>query len=143
LYPLTLYVAARSVDGLACAVYRYEPHTHSLALVREPLVVLELWAAALQQEPIRQAPVVIVVAGAVEKTAAKYGERAPLYMQIEAGHAAQNVLLEAAASGLAAVPVGAFYESQAKHALWIREEPLLLIPVGRRCESSTRDRVPE
>ncbi|MCU0610202.1 MAG: SagB/ThcOx family dehydrogenase [Candidatus Eisenbacteria bacterium] len=131
LYPLTLYVATRAVEGLGAAVYRYDPEVHALTLTREPFVPLALWAASLQQEPLRQAPAVIVVAGAVERTAAKYGDRARQYMLIEAGHAAQNILLEAAALGLAAVPVGAFYEGHAKEALGITEEPLLLIPVGK------------
>ncbi|MBN1423632.1 SagB/ThcOx family dehydrogenase [Candidatus Fermentibacteria bacterium] len=132
LYPLTLYAAVRAVDGLQSAVYRYLPHTHALAATRAPHVPLELWAAALQQEALRQAAVVIIVAGSVEITAEKYGDRAPQYAILEAGHAAQNVMLEAVALGLASVPIGAFYEGQVKSALAIMEEPWLLIPVGRR-----------
>lgn len=131
LYPLVLYVAFRSDDVAPCAVYRYEPGAHTLTKTRSPHVPLALWAAALQQEPVRQAPVVVVVAGDVARSAEKYGDRAPLYLHIEAGSVTQNILLEATALGLAAVPVGAFYESQAKQALGIVEEPLMLIPIGR------------
>jgi nitroreductase len=51
---------------------------------------------------------------------------------MEAGHAAQNLLLEAAAVGLAAVPVGAFDDDRVRETLGLprSEAPLYLIPVG-------------
>jgi len=61
-----------------------------------------------------------------------YGERAPQYMIMEAGHAAQNLLLEAVCLGLGAVPVGAFDDSEVRSVLGMHtaETPLYLIPVG-------------
>jgi nitroreductase len=51
---------------------------------------------------------------------------------MEAGHAAQNVLLEATALGLGAVPIGAFHDRSVHETLSLpkEEEPLYLIPVG-------------
>jgi nitroreductase len=53
---------------------------------------------------------------------------------MEAGQAAQNVLLQARALDLDAVPVGAFSDAevQAVAALPGDARPLYLIPVGRR-----------
>lgn len=131
LYPLSLYVAVRAVEGLEPGVFGYQPEAHSLQRLPTDYVPLRLWAAALEQPWVKDAPVVLVVAGAKEKTEAKYGTRATQYVLLEAGHAAQNVLLEAVSLGLGAVPVGAFVESEVQQATGIPEEPLLLIPVGR------------
>jgi nitroreductase len=52
---------------------------------------------------------------------------------MDAAHAAQNVLLQAVALGLGAVPVGAF-DDGAVHAVLgmpANEVPLYLIPVGK------------
>jgi nitroreductase len=52
---------------------------------------------------------------------------------MEAGHVAQNILLQATALGLGAVPVGAFQEQQVAKVLKLpRDQTVLyLIPVGR------------
>lgn len=64
---------------------------------------------------------------------AQYGARGERYAHIEAGHAAQNLLLAAGALGLAATPVGAFDDGEVAAALGLdrREQPFYLIPVGR------------
>ncbi len=130
LYPLVVYLAAREVDGLERAVYRYDPAAHTLVPVKRPFSPRALSKAALGQAWVEEAPAVIVVAGSVEITARKYGERATQYVLIEVGHAAQNVLLEATALGVGSVPVGAFFEEEVRGALGIGEWPFLLIPVG-------------
>ena len=52
---------------------------------------------------------------------------------MEAGHAAENLLLQAVALGLGAVPVGAFEDGEVRRLLELPEgrDPLYLIPVGR------------
>jgi SagB-type dehydrogenase family enzyme len=127
LYPLEVYVA--TADG----AYHYQPDGHSLDLVQPSDVRHELFEFALRQEPVRQAPSVFVVAAVYERTAIKYGQaRSPRYVHLEAGHAAQNLLLESIALGLAAVPIGAFDDVGVQRALGLPadHEPLYLIPVG-------------
>ncbi len=67
------------------------------------------------------------------RTAQKYGdERSPRYVHLEAGHAAQNILLQAVTLDLGAVPIGAFQDDEVKRALALPpdQQPLYLIPVG-------------
>jgi SagB-type dehydrogenase family enzyme len=91
-----------------------------------------LAAAALGQSQVADAPVVFVIAAVVARTAEKYGDRAERYVQLEAGHACQNLLLEVVALGLAAVPTGAFSDEGVRGVLGLPkdEAPLYLVPVG-------------
>jgi nitroreductase len=53
-------------------------------------------------------------------------------VHIEAGHAAENVCLQAVALSLGTTVVGAFSDAEVKRLLGLGEkEPLLLIPVGK------------
>ena len=94
----------------------------------------QLCRAALEQSSISQAPVVFALAAVYERITAKYGERGIRYAHMEAGHAAQNLLLQAIALGLGAVLVGAFEDGKVKRVLNLSrdEVPLYLIPVGKR-----------
>jgi len=127
LYPLELYAATD--DGL----YHYEVRGHQAELRRIEGWRASLCQAALSQDAGCQAPAVFVVTAVYERTAAKYGQRAERYVRLEAGHAAQNLLLQAVALDLGAVPIGAFYDDQVQAALNLPadHEPLYLIPVGQ------------
>ena len=127
LYPLEVYLAT------AQGMYHYEPAGHHLTLKAPSDLRHALYAAAYQQEAILQAPVVIVIAGVYARTAQKYGaERSPRYVHLEAGHAAQNVLLQAVALELGAVVIGAFDDAGIRQVLGLgaEQQPLYLIPVG-------------
>ncbi len=130
LYPLELFAVAEQVEGLAPGLYRYIPKGHKIKLVKEGKLLDDLAGAALGQSAIHKCAAAFVVTGVVSRTAKKYGERAEQYVLIEVGHAAQNLLLQAAALGLGAVPMGAFYEKKVQKALGIKEEPYYIIPVG-------------
>jgi SagB-type dehydrogenase family enzyme len=127
LYPLELYVAN------AAGLYRYDPQRHELQRRSERDLRPSLCRAAQEQESVREAPVVFVITAIYARTAQKYGQdRSPRYAHLEAGHAAQNLLLQAVALGLGAVPVGAFHDDlvQKVLALPVEEQPLYLIPTG-------------
>jgi SagB-type dehydrogenase family enzyme len=125
-YPLEVYLVKR--DG----VYHYLPLTHSLEQIKDIDCRPSLTRASLGQNFIGEAPIVIVIAADFERTEAKYGARAQRYVHLEAGHAAENVLLQAVALGLAAVPVGSFWDDVVKAVLDLPyvHDPLYLIPVG-------------
>jgi SagB-type dehydrogenase family enzyme len=126
LYPLEVYVA--TADGL----YHYVPQGHKVIIESQDDLRLKIWEVALEQDAIREAPAVFVITAVYERTATKYGDRAERYVKLEAGHACQNILLQAVALDLGAVPIGAFYDDQIQAALSLPpdHEPLYLIPVG-------------
>jgi SagB-type dehydrogenase family enzyme len=127
LYPLELYVATEE------GVCHYLPEGHRWQVVSQSDVRQDLYEAALRQDAVRQAPAVFVIAAVYDRTAQKYGSlRSPRYVHLEAGHAAQNLLLQAVALGLGAVPIGAFADGQVQEAMGLPadHEPLYLIPVG-------------
>ncbi len=131
MYPLELYLLAGAVDGLEAGLYRYVPQQHALARVGAPDRAA-LAAAALGQGMLARAPAVVIVTGVYARTAAKYGERAPRYVHIEVGAAAENLLLQAEALGLGGVFIGAFRDQAVREALGLpaEHEPLGLLPIG-------------
>lgn len=132
-YPLEVYLVAGEVEGLAAGVYRYRPGRHRLEAVTDDDIRLPLAAAAWGQGWLRRAAAVVAIAAVFERTTARYGKRGERYVHMEAGHAAQNLLLQATALGLGAAPVGAFSDTLVSRLLRLPdgESPLYLIPVGR------------
>lgn len=131
-YPLEIYLAAGDVAGLPPGVYRYEPAGHELILIRRGDLRTRLAAAAFGQTWIRSAQAVLAIAGVYRRTTRKYGDRGRRYVDIEVGHAAQNVYLQATARGLAAVMVGAFDDAEVAEVLGLPSDhaPLGLMPFG-------------
>lgn len=130
LYPLELYVV-RDVE-----LYHYQPAEHALARTEAQDARQAVWKAGLEQGALRDAPVVFLICAVYQRTAQKYGQRATQYVHIEAGHAAQNLLLQAVALGLGGVPIGALYEDQLQAALALPadHEPLYVLAVGYPAE---------
>jgi len=127
LYPLEVYV----VSGKG--VFKYVPAQHSLRTLLKSDVRGALSAAALNQRSVATAPACLVITAVYARTAAKYGDRAKRYADIEAGAAGENVFLQAVALGLGSVAVGAFDDAGVAAAIKAErgETPLLIIPVGK------------
>jgi SagB-type dehydrogenase family enzyme len=125
LYPLETYVVTPA------EVLRYLPATASVE-VREDPQAKELITTAISGAPVSKAYAIVVITGVPARITGKYADRGIRYMWMEAGHAAQNLLLAAAAMGLGAVPIGAFDDARVSQALTLsdNEIPLYLIPVG-------------
>lgn len=125
-YPLELYVLT------AENVRRYVPARNALVPHLEADLRGRLQQAALNQEFIGAAPAVFVIVADVQRTARRYGDRAERYVLIEVGHAAQNLLLQAVALKLGAVPVGAFEDGRVAEVLRLpgEQRPFYLVPVG-------------
>jgi SagB-type dehydrogenase family enzyme len=127
LYPLEVYGVTRE------GVFHYDPGQHAIIARVDEDLRQSLSQAALGQEAIAEAPLIVVITAVYERTEGKYGsQRGPRYVHLEAGHVAQNVLLEAVALGLGAVPIGAFDDLRVQGVLGLPPEhlPLYLIPVG-------------
>jgi SagB-type dehydrogenase family enzyme len=133
LYPLALGVVVGSVASIPTGIYRYFSSQHQLAAVSTGDSRVRLAAAALNQQWIALAPAVFYIAGAIGQTTSKYGDRGLRYVFLEAGHAAQNLMLQAVSLGLGSTMVGAFPDTEVSHLLALDpwETPLCLLPVGK------------
>ena len=133
LYPLELSVVAGNVNGLQAGIYVYKPEGHELQKISDGDKRVELNRAAGGGPAIQNASAILVISAVYERTTIKYGERGIRYVHMEAGHAAENVYLQAVSLNLGTVAIGAFDEDGVKKAakLTIREQPLYLMPVGR------------
>jgi SagB-type dehydrogenase family enzyme len=117
-------------------MYRYVPQGHQLIALLDTDLREALWEVSIKQDAVRKAPAVFVIVAVYERTSKKYGDRAARYVHLEAGHAAQNLLLQAVALELGGVPIGAFYDDRVRNALSLPRdhEPLYVIPVGYPAE---------
>jgi SagB-type dehydrogenase family enzyme len=133
LYPLEVYVVVGAVEGLAPGVYHYHPGRHQLEKRGVGDQRERLAAAALRQSWMVDAPVIVIVAGVYSRTEAKYGDRAERYVHLEAGHAVENLCLQAVGLGLGTTMVGAFDDDRVKEVTGLREEeqPLAIVPAGK------------
>ena len=134
LYPLELYVVSGNVRGLSPGVYQYMPGNHSLREVLDGDLRNELARVALSQNFIADAPASFVITAVYERTTTKYGDRGIRYVDMEAGHAAENLLLQGVALGIGTVTVGAFDDGQMVRLLGLPEGevPLYLIAAGKK-----------
>lgn len=133
LYPLEVYAVAGNVQGLPTGLYHYIPRGHSLRRIADGDKRLALARAALDQPSIIEASAVVALCAVYERVTGKYGDRGLRYVQMEAGHAAQNVYLQAVSLRLGTVVFGAFDDKAVKEVLNLhgQEKPLYLVPVGR------------
>ncbi len=102
--------------------------------------------AALNQDFIAEAPVVVVVCANKERSRAKYRRRgANLYSILDAALAAQNLMLSCTNEGLGSCYVGAFNEKNVRKILAFPNSavPVGIIPIGHPDENPIpTDRLP-
>jgi SagB-type dehydrogenase family enzyme len=126
LFPLTIYVIKK--DG----IFKYVPDGHKLVQTSSEDVRPSLVRASLGQNFIGDAPAVFIVAGNFRIVEAKFGQRSYRYLNMEIGHAAENIQLQAVSLGLVSVPVGAFWDDVVAKTLDLpdTQDPFYIIPVG-------------
>ncbi len=126
IYPLEIYVVN------AQGVYHYLPADNKIELVVKGDKRPSLARAALAQSLIEEAPVDFIVTAVFNRSRAKFGSRAERYVYLEAGHASENLVLQATALNLASVTIGSFWDDVVASSLSLppENEPLYIIPVG-------------
>lgn len=110
-------------------------------VVTDPDLRRCLMLAALKQEFIAEAPVVIVACAEPARSARFYGDRGrELYCLQDTAAATQNILLAATAYGLGSCWVGAFDESRVQHCLGIPPElrPVAIVAIGYPAPSTEK-----
>jgi nitroreductase len=106
-------------------------------IVRNAKIKHKLSVAALNQNFIKEAPVVIVVCADETRSSWGYGSRgASLYCLQDTAAAIQNMLLAACALGLGTCWMGAFHENEVAEVVNapIGVRPIAIIPVGHPAE---------
>lgn len=134
-YPLEIFsvVGEGGVTGLMAGIYHYIPETHSLKSMSSGDYRSRLAVAALNQRFLYEAPVDIVICAEYSRTAKVYGRRgSERYVPMEAGHAGQNIHLQAESLGLGTVAVGAFNDKEVRTILGVYDSmtPLCIMPLG-------------
>ena len=133
---IEINIVINRVAGLAPGVYRYLPH-HALALVRAGDFAGAAQSAALSQDAIGEAAAVLILSSGREQVLAG-GARQYRHALLETGLIGERWLLGAVARGLAACPVGAFYDDEAATLIgvdggrhWVFHFAALGVPAGR------------
>jgi len=132
LYPLEIYLVVGTVKGLKSGLYHYDPQKHAISQKKEGDLREKLTEASLGQDEILSAPASFVITAIYEKIMKKYQERGIQYVHMEVGSAGENIYLQAESLGLGTVFIGAFEDEEVKKALGIEEEPLGIMPVGKK-----------
>lgn len=132
LYPLEIYVIAGEVKGLKPGLYHYDPGKHGITKKVDGDLRQKLTEASLYQDEIARAPATFVITAVFERTMKKYKERGVQYVHMEVGAVGENIYLQAETLGLGTVFIGAFEDEKVKKVLGIKEEPLGILPVGRK-----------
>ncbi|MEA2998634.1 MAG: hypothetical protein QOK17_467 [Sphingomonadales bacterium] len=108
LYPLDVYVLASAVADLEPGAYHFNPITSELEGLGSRPVGDIVGEAFFGQAFARDAALHVVLAATFERTLCKYGERGYRLLLLDAGHAAQNLLLAAEMLELNAAAMGGF-----------------------------------
>jgi SagB-type dehydrogenase family enzyme len=132
LFPLEIYVVVGQVKGLKPGLYHYDPGKHSITKKVDGDLREKLTEASLYQDEITRAPATFVITAVYERTMKKYEQRGIRYVHMEVGCVGENIYLQAETLGLGTVFIGAFEDEKVKKALGIEEEPLGIMPVGKK-----------
>lgn len=132
-YPLEIYVVTGKISGLGNGVYRYLPSEHALDKIADDDRRKKLLMSALIQPALYESPALLIISAKMEKTEKKYGSRGERYVYMEAGHAAQNIYLQAFALNIGTTVIGAFHDAKVNEILGFGEDerPLYIMPVGK------------
>jgi SagB-type dehydrogenase family enzyme len=115
-------------------VSRYLPDEHALLPLHDGDVRSVLQEATGGQPFVEAAPLVIAFSIVPGRLSGRHGdERATRYADFEAGHAGQNLLLQAVALDLGGVPLGSFDDREVCRLLELPdgEKPRYLFALGR------------
>ena len=130
-YPLEVYVAC------SMGLYRYERKDHILHLISDNDIRSKLSEAAitpLNKEAIKTAPLTIVLAADNRRAlkATPLLENAVRFVHLEAGHATQNLILQAVSLGLGVCTITSYNIAAVYEALKLprNHRPIYILPIG-------------
>jgi ribosomal protein S12 methylthiotransferase accessory factor len=136
LYPLVIHVALlRKTGGLKPSIYRVCYNRLGKVGFRRVSSDVDRFARAFLNPAGIQDGMhgVIVLSGNFSITGEKYGNRSMLYVILEAGHAAQNIILQGVKEGIATLEIGGFIDTLLTKAIDLEKEyrPLTTVAFGK------------
>ncbi len=125
-YPIQLYLATQ--DG----IYLYNPDFHSLQQTFNQDVRPGLAAATANPEAAVSAGCDIILTSSLRNIGVRATSKARQLILLQAGHAAQNIQLQAVSLGLSSVAIGDFDGGNLKRVCTLPRnvEPLYIVAVG-------------
>ncbi len=136
-YPLSIFIIANKIEGVNQGLYQYIPGEREMIHAIKPLTEGKYQAAlynSLNQNSMKNPAGVIFVTGNMTKMAQAYGGIAhDKEVYLEAGHAAQNLYLQAESLKLGLVALSNFDDSIIRNIINIPEEETLIyiVPFGQ------------
>jgi nitroreductase len=153
-YPLQVYLLADNVTGLPTGVYHYSPKGHNLTIMAEGNVDEYYNATAGFEAWIKTAPAIFLITGNISSMNQMPGPRPgnrtsgsdrtsgnqmprqdpSQWVYIDAGAAAENLLLEVVSLDLASTYTAGFSANNTEELLGLPsgEVPIGVLPVGRK-----------
>ncbi len=131
-YPLNVYILAGNVEQLGRGLYKYLPIEHALTRISSDDLRSQ-FAQSIREQWIANAPVVLIFTGDYDRAARQLGKNSARYVDIELGHAVQNIYLQAAALHLGTTFFATFDNKKVNELLNLPspEFPVGIMPVGR------------
>jgi SagB-type dehydrogenase family enzyme len=135
-YPLSVYLLVDDVNGLGSGQYLYHPGDrmplHQISPILTGDVIPALYQS-LSLTSLKNPPILIVITGNFQKMTDVYGGRSrDENVYLEAGHAAQNLALQAESLRLGLVPLTDIDHAKVRDIISIPkdEKIIYLIPIG-------------
>jgi SagB-type dehydrogenase family enzyme len=114
---IQLYLYVHRVDDLAPGVYRYWPAHAQLELIKPGDQRVAAAGLSLGQDLAGNACVAFSMIADIDRAVRSHGDRGYRYAHFEAGAIGHRLYLAAAALGLGATGIGAFYDDDVHHYL--------------------------
>lgn len=133
LYPLRIYaIVRRSDEGMPEGYYAYDHIDQSLIQLTQELDERSLRHIFNDEQIVKNAPVVFVIAADLKREGGKYANRGYRFTLLEAGHAAQNIALVAQELGASTLEYGGFQDQKLADELNLTETevPLITLALG-------------
>jgi SagB-type dehydrogenase family enzyme len=133
-HPLELYIHAAHVEGLAAGLYHFDLRERRLDLVQPGDCSRQIAAALRQPELALNAAAIVFITAVFERAIVKYSGRGYRFVLLEAGHAAQNLNIAAAALDLGSVNIDSFMDHEIDSLLGIdgiAHSTLYLVGIGK------------
>ena len=129
---INLGLAANAILDLPDGFYHLRPETRELELNKGGFLTPKISQAALNQDWIGRANLVLVLTAPLERLERSLGSRALRLAYLAAGRLGQRAYLTAEIMGWGCCGIGAFFDAEVRNALDLPsgEEVLYLIPLG-------------